>query len=148
MPIRTTAVQQTASANAQPAMTGRAKRGGTSPAYFFVRQQGKWQKIVVQDILFVEARKNYCKISTSRGDVTALITLKRLEALLSPAGFCRVNRAFIVAFDWIASFDRQFVYGPAHKIPIGEVYRTAFTERLLLLGEETKEQTDGKHRVD
>jgi DNA-binding LytR/AlgR family response regulator len=105
--------------------------------YFFIRQQGRWHKIVIAEIRFIESRKNYCKLSTASGDFMALVTLKRLEALLTPHGFARVHRAYLVSLDWIISFDRYTITGrDEQKLPIGDIYRPALFDRLLLIGDE------------
>jgi hypothetical protein len=88
---------QPATAKSEPTTDGRTDSHSSSAAttsdgenrnptlpYFFIRHQGRWQKIVVPEIRFIESRKNYSKLSTSQGDFVALITLKRLEALLAP----------------------------------------------------------------
>ena len=117
-------------------------RNPTLP-YFFIRHQGRRHKIVVAEIRFIESRKNYCKLSTSSGDFLALVTLKRLEALLMPHGFARVHRAYIVSLDWIISFDRHTITGSdGQKIPIGEIYRPEFIDRLTLVGDEYKRNED------
>jgi DNA-binding LytR/AlgR family response regulator len=117
-----------------------ATRIATQPAqrplaYFFIRHQGRWVKIRVRDIHYLEARKNYCKIAAKTGACLTIVTLKRMAEILPAAEFCQIHRAFIVAIDWISSFDNTSVYGPDQTLPIGENYRQALKNRFPLIGE-------------
>ena len=107
----------------------------TGPAYFFIRTGGRFVKIRIRDIDYMEARKNYCKIVTKTGNYLTIVTLKRMMEILPPGEFCQIHRAFIVAVDWINSFDRAVVYGPDHTLPIGETYRGELKKRFTLIGE-------------
>ena len=94
----------------------------TTP-HFFVRHQGRFVRIAVAEIQYIEARKNYSRIVTTRESYLVLVPLKRFETALPTDGFCRIHRAFIVALSWINSFDNDTVYGPDQTLPIGETYR-------------------------
>lgn len=108
---------------------------GRPLTYFFIRQPGRWVKICAQEINYVEARKNYCKIVTKTGNLLTIVTLKRVAEILPAAEFCQIHRAFIVAVDWVTSFDRASVYGHDQILPIGETYRQALKNRFPLIGE-------------
>jgi DNA-binding LytR/AlgR family response regulator len=108
--------------------------------YFFIRQPSRWVKICIQDINYVEARKNYCKIVTRNGSHLTIVTLKRMAEILPSAEFCQIHRAFIVAVDWVSSFDNTSVYGPDQMLPIGENYRQALKNRFPLIGELARRQ--------
>jgi DNA-binding LytR/AlgR family response regulator len=109
-------------------------------AYFFIRHQGRWVKIRVREIHYLEARKNYCKIVTTSGAFLTIVTLKRMTEVLPSAEFCQIHRAFIVAIDWISSFDNTSVYGAEQTLPIGENYRQTLKNRFPLIGELARRQ--------
>jgi two-component system, LytTR family, response regulator len=113
--------------------------------FIFIRHEGRCLKINFKDIHYIEARKNYCKFATTSGNYLALVTLKRIEAVLPFQGFCRIHRAFIVSLDWIESFDQQRVYGPDQMLPIGETYRKTFASRFVLVSNERKAMFQAVH---
>jgi DNA-binding LytR/AlgR family response regulator len=119
---------------ADPTPSKRSARKGKFPLFFFIRHERRNLKIRVADINYIEARKNYCRIVTKSGAFLTMATLKSIESILPPEEFCRIHRAFIVSLDWIASFDHGAVYGPDQQLPIGELYRPALLQRVLIVG--------------
>jgi DNA-binding LytR/AlgR family response regulator len=104
---------------------------------FYIRHKGRNIKILFADIHYIEAMKNYSKISTKKGNFLALATLKGFEVLLPPSQFCRIHRAYVVSLEWITAFDIRTVYGPDQLLPIGKNYRMSLQDRVLLIGERT-----------
>lgn len=62
----------------------------------FVRHNGNMEKILLKDILYVEADRNYCKIVTDSNSHLLTSTLKTLEEKLPRSNFVRVHRSFLV----------------------------------------------------
>ena len=122
----------------------------TTSTCFFIRHQGRYQKIHVADIHYIEASKNYCRIVTATGTYLTLSPLRRFEELLPAGDFYRIHRAYIVALAWITAFDNRYVYGPDHKLPIGDNYRQSLPEQFVLIGPEKKAPARkvGVHKAD
>lgn len=71
------------------------------PAYIlsdriFVRHKEKMVKIILADILYIEADRNYSHVFTKDKEYLLAITLKSIEEKLSPKYFIRLHRSFIV----------------------------------------------------
>jgi DNA-binding LytR/AlgR family response regulator len=62
----------------------------------FVRHNGSMEKILLVDILYVEADRNYCKIVTEANSYLITCTLKTMEEKLPKSNFVRVHRSFLV----------------------------------------------------
>ncbi|WP_373516946.1 LytR/AlgR family response regulator transcription factor [Pricia sp.] len=62
----------------------------------FVRHNGKMEKLLLEDILYVEADRNYCKIKTGATAYLLSSTLKTMEEKLPASQFIRVHRSYIV----------------------------------------------------
>lgn len=62
----------------------------------FVRQNGKMQKLLFKDILYVEADRNYSAIVTNSKRHVLSSTLKTVEEKLSKSIFVRVHRSYMV----------------------------------------------------
>lgn len=103
------------------------------PDVIFVRNDGRFVKVRVADILYIESRKNYCRLVFKDKVLLVLVRLKVMEAGLPSDAFLRIHRGIIVSVAWVTSFDYKFVYGPGDPLPIGEMYRTNLARRLTLV---------------
>jgi DNA-binding LytR/AlgR family response regulator len=96
----------------------------------FVRHNGKMEKLLLNDILYIEADRNYCTIITSADIFVLTCTLKTMEDKLPQADFLRVHRSFIV------NLTKLDVIADAHLeigrkvIPIGKSYKEALLNRI------------------
>jgi DNA-binding LytR/AlgR family response regulator len=107
-------------------------------SFFFIRHEGRNVKIDFQDILYIEARKNYTRlVMGERPAVTVLVTMKQWERVLPRDLFCRIHRGYIVSIGKLSSFDNKYVYLQGNKISIGEQYRTALPEAVTILANES-----------
>jgi DNA-binding LytR/AlgR family response regulator len=103
------------------------------PAFFFIRNNGRNEKVIIDDIQYIMASKNYTKIVTKDKTHLAMVSLKQYEELLPPSIFVRIQRGCIVSLKWVESFDQHFVYGPGQQLPIGDMYRGALMGSVRIL---------------
>jgi len=75
-----------------------------------VRQKEKMVKIYIQDILFAEADRNYCRIYTPGKEYLLATPLKSLEEKLPAALFLRIHRSHVINVSKIDSIGEQFAY--------------------------------------
>jgi len=103
------------------------------PNFMFVRSEYENVKINFSDILFIEGLKDYVKIYTVDNKFTlTLISLIKLENLLSPKGFARIHRSYIINIKYVKSIQKNKVLIADKRIPISESYKTAFFEKINL----------------
>ena len=101
--------------------------------FMFVRAEYENVKINFSDILFIEGLKDYVKIYTTDNKFTlTLISLIKLENLLSNKGFSRVHRSYIINIKHVKSIQKNKVLISDKRIPISESYKSAFFERINL----------------
>ncbi|MBO9151038.1 LytR/AlgR family response regulator transcription factor [Chitinophaga sp. GCM10012297] len=94
--------------------------------YIFVKTEYKIIKINIEDILYIEALKDYIKIYTAHQPVLTLKSLKSFESRLPKDKFMRVHRSYLVAMNKINSVERNTVMIANQSIPISEGYRDRF----------------------
>ena len=94
--------------------------------YIFVKTEYKIIKIDLEDILYIEALKDYIKIYTAHQPVLTLKSLKSFESRLPKDKFMRVHRSYLVAMNKINSVERNTVMIANQSIPISEGYRDRF----------------------
>ena len=93
--------------------------------HFFVNVEYTSVKVLISDILYIEALKDYIKIfvSTSSRPVLTKMSMKAVEEKLPAHLFARIHKSFFVSLCKIKSIKRDFVCVGEKEIPIGEVYK-------------------------
>lgn len=91
--------------------------------FIFIKDGYEQVKVVLADILFVEASGNYTQIHLVEDKlISSRITINDLAAILPSDSFIRVHRTFIVAKGSITRFDRSQLWIADRNIPIGSTY--------------------------
>lgn len=96
---------------------------------FFIKVNGKLVKVILDDILYVEALGDYLKIVTNTESLTTLATLKSMESMLLPPKYFRLQRSFIVKITAIKS-----VSGNVVELNNGKTISIALTKKDELFG--------------
>lgn len=109
------------------------KTEGADKEYFFIREKGISNKIMISDILFVQALGDYVNIHTRQKKYTIHYTLSAIEKELPAGKFMRVHRSYLLALDKIDSVEEGTAYAGGNAIPIGETQRSALMKRINLL---------------
>ena len=60
----------------------------------FVRHNDKLVKVLINDILYIEAERNYCRIHTNDKEYLLVLSLKDMVENLGDRDFLRVHRSF------------------------------------------------------
>lgn len=101
--------------------------------FMFVRAEYENVKMNFADILFIEGLKDYVKIYTTDNKYTlTLISLIKLENLLSSKGFSRIHRSYIINIKHVKSIQKNKVLISDKRIPISESYKNTFFEKINL----------------
>ena len=94
--------------------------------FFFVKADGGLVKIFFEEILFIEALKEYVKIVTKDKSVITYHTISGLEEKLPAGKFYRIHRSYIVSIKAITSIEGFAVRIDKHELPISRNERDAF----------------------
>lgn len=93
----------------------------------FLTINRKKVRILLDDILFIESKREYVTIYTSSNEYISKISTTELEAMLSDVNFKRIHRSYIVAVDKIETYTKENVEIRGRVIPIGKNYKQIFT---------------------
>lgn len=99
-----------------------------APDYVFIKCENKYEKILIREILFVQALQNYVMIYTSNSRFMTLLPLKTVESYLDNGKFLRVHKSYLVAIAKIDSIDGNDIRILQHSIPISRNLRDAVIE--------------------
>ncbi|AOC94064.1 Transcriptional regulatory protein YehT [Flavobacterium anhuiense] len=125
--------QQVLQPAATPALTESTNTPEIEQDFMFVRAEYENVKLNFADILFIEGLKDYVKIYTTDNKFTlTLISLIKLENLLSSKGFARIHRSYIINIKHVKSIQKNKVLISDKRIPISESYKNTFFEKINL----------------
>jgi DNA-binding LytR/AlgR family response regulator len=96
----------------------------------FVRHYEKMIKVVIQDILYIEAERNYCRIHSKGKEYLLVITLKDMDNKLPDQHFLRIHRSYIINISQIDEIAQTHVVISKTAIPISKSQREELLKRL------------------
>ena len=99
----------------------------------FVRYNGRMIKIILMDIMYIEADRNYSRIFTSQKEFVLSVTLKYIEEKLKVPFFMRIHRSYLVNMMHIDQVLESNVMIGNKAIPLGTGMREKLMQRMLTL---------------
>lgn len=96
----------------------------------FVRHNERMVKIMIADILFIEADRNYSRIFTHSKEYLLSITLKSIEEKLSEKIFMRIHRSWLVNLLQVEAVGENFVVIANRKLPLSENLKPQLNQRI------------------
>ncbi len=100
------------------------KRGDSEPGnYLFLKDGYEQVKVMLDDILYIEAAGNYLNVFVESGRITTRQTLNDMEVILPSDKFVRIHRSYIVAKSKVTRFSRQSVFIHEVELPVGINYQ-------------------------
>jgi DNA-binding LytR/AlgR family response regulator len=99
--------------------------------YFFIKCGQTFERIDVNDILYIEALQNYVTIYTVKGKYITLLSLKSVEENLLGHEFLRVHKSYVVSIPRIESIENSDIIIQSRRIPISRHYRDQVMKRVL-----------------
>lgn len=111
--------------------TPHANKTDNENAFIFIKAEGRGKiiKVLLKDIEYIEGLGNYLSIHTSSNKLITLLTIKELEEKLSTQ-FIRIHNSYIVPVNKITGLEGNQVHIGKHKLPIGDVYKKNFMNRI------------------
>lgn len=101
--------------------------------FVFVKDNGVLKRIIIDDILFLEAMGDYVKVHTPQKFHVVHATLKSIEEKLPSTKFIRVHRSYIVAINKIDFIQEGTISIGKTTIPVADTHKSNLNKRLNLL---------------
>lgn len=99
----------------------------------FVRHKDRMVKLVIDDILYIEADRNYCCINMSTGEYVLTTTLKTMEEKLPTAYFLRIHRSFLINLRQVEEVAENHVVINRKSIPLSHLLRLDLLRRIKMV---------------
>jgi DNA-binding LytR/AlgR family response regulator len=99
----------------------------------FIRHKEKMIKIMLADILYMEADRNYSRIFTSSREYLLSTTLKTIEEKMSMQVFMRIHRSYLINITHVDEVAESHVMIEKKAVPLGTGMREQLMHRMQTL---------------
>jgi DNA-binding LytR/AlgR family response regulator len=107
--------------------------GSGKRVFMFLKTEYRMQKVVFDDILYIQGMKDYLLVKTPTSNVMTIMTFKKMVDML-PKDFIRVHKSYIVPISKIESIERNRIKIGNKLIPLGDHYKDDFSKLLKEMG--------------
>jgi DNA-binding LytR/AlgR family response regulator len=104
------------------------------PSFFYIKHNQRYEKVMFNDILYIESMLNYIGIITKSERYIVYSSLKSVESKLPANKFIRVHRSYIVALSKINAISFNQVSISGHNIPVSRAYKDTLVTAALKTG--------------
>lgn len=119
-----------AAEKAQSYLHARNKEVSITNDFFFVKCNGKIEKIIMAEVIYIEAMANYVIIHTRQKKYITYLTFSGIEEQLPAQLFVRIHKSFLVAISAIQTIDGNEVITGAVRLPLSKNYRNEVMGRI------------------
>jgi two-component system LytT family response regulator len=98
----------------------------SQPDFIFVKTEYRLEKIMLNEIVYIEGMRDYRRIHTVNKRVMTLQNFSEFEKLIPSSIVCRVHKSYMVALNKIVSIERNRIKIADQLIPISETYKEVF----------------------
>ena len=96
----------------------------------FIRKNERMIKIMIDDILYFEADRNYCKIFSKNKECLLVMTLKEIDEKLPKERFLRIHRSYIINLSHVDEVAGSHVVIGKKAVPMSKNLRSELLNRL------------------
>lgn len=97
-----------------------------APEFIFVKTENRLEKIMLNEIVYIEGMRDYRRIHTLTKKIMTLQNFSEFEKLIPPGLICRVHKSYMVALNKIVSIERGRIKIADQLIPISDTYKDVF----------------------
>ena len=115
---------------AQNYLHARNKDVSITPDFFFIKCNGKIEKIIMDDVIYIEAMSNYVIIHTRQKKYITYLTFSGIEEQLPSHLFVRIHKSYLVAVSAIQTIDGNEIITNSMRLPLSKNYRNDVMARI------------------
>lgn len=102
------------------------RNSDAQPDFIFVKTENRLEKIMLNEIVYIEGMRDYLRIHTVNKKLMTLQNFSEFEKLIPSTLVCRVHKSYMVALNKIESIERSRIKIADQLIPISETYKELF----------------------
>ena len=115
---------------AQNYLHARNKEVSITQDFFFIKCNGKIEKIILAEVIYIEAMANYVIIHTRQKKYITYLTFSGIVQQLPAHLFVRIHKSFLVAISAIQTIDGNEVITDSMRLPLSKNYRNEVMSRI------------------
>lgn len=119
-----------AAEKAQSYLHARNKEVSITQDFFFIKCNGKIERIMMTDVLYIEAMANYVIIHTRQKKYITYLTFSGIEEQLPSELFVQIHKSFLVAISAIQTIDGNEVITGSMRLPLSKTHRNEVMSRI------------------
>ncbi|MBP7240299.1 MAG: response regulator transcription factor [Saprospiraceae bacterium] len=96
------------------------------PEFIFVKTENRLEKIMLNEIVYIEGMRDYRRIHTINKKIMTLQNFSEFEKVIPASVVCRVHKSYMVALHKIESIERNRIKIADQLIPISDTYKDLF----------------------
>lgn len=104
---------------------------GDTPDHFYVKCDGRFERIIYDDLLYVESLSNYVTLYTLHNKFVVYLTLKGILERLPADTFIQVHKSTIVNTKHITSIEGNMIYVGNDKITVSASFQDQVMTAIL-----------------
>ena len=98
--------------------------------HFFVKVEGRLEKVVFNEIIFVEALENYVALYTITKKIVTHATLKSVQQCL-PDHFIQPHKSYLVNMMHITAVEGNMLHCHSYQVPISKYQKDEVMEKIV-----------------
>lgn len=110
--------------------TRQDQQTGREKAPFFIRDGAKLIQVPMDDILYVEALREYVRIVTTARQYVVHTSMKGLEQKLPAGQFVRIHKSYIISIPKITAIEGGTITIGSQRLPISRLDRGEVLEKI------------------
>lgn len=109
----------------------REEKGTATVPYIFAKSNGKLEKIIFDEILFIEGMENYAVIYFENKKLIIHTTIKALLGKLPAGQFIQTHKSYIAAIHKVDSIGSNTLHIQKHQVPVSKYLRDAVLGQII-----------------
>lgn len=101
-------------------------QGAKGKDFIFFKVNKKNVKVCLEDIFYIEALSNYVIVHLENEQLVVYSSLSDIEELLPSKEFIRIHRSYIITFQKIKAYGRDYVEVADKQLSVGNTYKKKF----------------------
>lgn len=97
-----------------------------TPEFIFVKTENRLEKIMLNEIIYIEGMRDYRRIHTIHKKIMTLQNFSEFEKVIPASLVCRVHKSYMIALHKIESIERNRIKIADQLIPISDTYKDIF----------------------
>jgi len=100
--------------------------------YFFIKTGYKIQKIIIDEIIYIESMGDYVRFFLEDKKVVTLLSLSKIIELLPKEKFIQIHRSYIINFEKINFIQNNIISIGQYQLPISKSRKKELMEIINL----------------